>query len=74
MLPREMPLDDDLDLEWIGKSYDLSGGHIRNATLRAALLAADAGTALTMDLALKAVNAEYRELGRLPPPPPSGSW
>lgn len=67
MLPDEMPQADDLDLDWIGENYDLSGGHIRNAVLRAALLAADAGTPLTMALAVQATNAEYRELGKLAP-------
>ena len=67
MLPEEMPVADDLDLEWIGDNYVLNGGHIRNAILRAALLAADADTPLTMALALDAINAEYRELGKLAP-------
>jgi len=43
----------------------MSGGHIRNAMLRAAYLAADDGTPLTMSALRRAADSEYRELGRL---------
>ena len=39
---------EDLDLDWMGKAFELSGGHIRNAALRAGMLAADADAPLSM--------------------------
>jgi SpoVK/Ycf46/Vps4 family AAA+-type ATPase len=69
MMPPELPVDDDgLDLDWMGESFELSGGHIRNAVLRAGLLAADADRPLTMRMLYEAAAAEYRELGKLAPP------
>ncbi len=54
-----------LDTEYLAEKLDMTGGHIRNALLRAAVLAARAGTGLTMDHVLDAARAEYRALGRL---------
>ena len=42
-LPGEAPLADDVDLPALAKSFKLSGGNIKNATLRAALAAAESG-------------------------------
>ncbi len=73
MLPKEMPLDEDgdpADWDWLGESFELSGGHIRNGVLRAAMLAADAGRSVGMRHLYDAAAAEYRELGKLAPPYP----
>ena len=71
MLPDRLPVDeDDLDMEWMGKAFELSGGHIRNALLRAGMLAADADQPLSMRMLYDAAATEYRELGKLPQPYP----
>ncbi|GEM_PF-3563081 len=71
MLPDKLPVDEeDLDIDWMGKSFELSGGHIRNAALRAGMLAADADEPLTMRMLYDAAATEYRELGKLAPPYP----
>lgn len=73
MLPPELPLDDDgdpADWEWLGDSFELAGGHVRNAVLRAAMLAAEADKAVGMRHLYDAAAAEYRELGKLAPPFP----
>lgn len=68
MVPPELPQDDDgLDLDWMGAQFELSGGHVRNAVLRAAMYAADGDGALSMRMLYDAAAAEYRELGKLAP-------
>jgi AAA+ superfamily predicted ATPase len=68
MLPPELPQDDEgLDLDWMGQTFELSGGHVRNAVLRAAMLAAHHDKALTMRMLYDAAAAEYKELGKLAP-------
>ncbi|WP_173922817.1 ATP-binding protein [Agromyces sp. Marseille-P2726] len=56
---------DDIDLEYLGRSFELAGGGIRSAAVTAAYLAAaDRGTVL-MRHCVVAVHREYRKLGRL---------
>ena len=68
MLPPELPQDDEgIDFEWLGEGFELSGGHVRNAVLRGAMIAATAGRPLSMRMLYDAAAAEYRELGKLAP-------
>jgi SpoVK/Ycf46/Vps4 family AAA+-type ATPase len=73
LLPREMPQDDEgLDVDWMGEAFELTGGHVRNAVLRAAMYAAegqsvDGKAGLSMRMLYDAAAAEYRELGKLAP-------
>ncbi|MDQ1375740.1 MAG: hypothetical protein QOJ09_3078 [Actinomycetota bacterium] len=64
-LPSTVPLDDDVDLEFLSGAFELAGGGIRNVTLGAAYLAADAGLPLGMEHLIRATEREYRKLGRL---------
>jgi hypothetical protein len=43
----------------------MSGGHIENAVMRAAILAAEAGTNIGLVHLRKAASQEYREMGKL---------
>ena len=72
MLPEKLPQDDDdpIDFDWLGENFELSGGHVRNAVLRAGMLAAHADAPLSMAMTYEAAAAEYRELGKLAPPNP----
>jgi len=57
--------DADVDLEFLGRSFELAGGGIRSAAVTAAYLAAaDRGTVF-MRHCIVAVHREYRKLGRL---------
>jgi hypothetical protein len=60
-----LPRADDLDLDFCAAAFELSGGNIRSATLTAAYLAADAGRPVRMADLIRAVQREYRKLGRL---------
>jgi hypothetical protein len=65
MLPDAAPLAGDVDIEFLAERFRLSGGGIRNASLAAAFLAAEDGTAIGMDHLVRAVALEYDKLGRL---------
>ena len=60
-----LPLSDDLDLDFLAESFEMAGGNIRSASTTAAYLAAAAGTAVSMQQLITAVEQEYRKLGRL---------
>jgi ATP-dependent 26S proteasome regulatory subunit len=65
MVPRSASVGHDVDYTRLARSYELAGGNIRNALLRAAFLAADQGQAITMDILQRAVKLEYRDAGKL---------
>ena len=67
MFPPEAPLAPDIDWDLIAKTFEMSGGYIKKAALRAAVIAADARPrrpVTTQDI-LGAARAEYREMGRI---------
>jgi hypothetical protein len=62
VFPEKVPLGQ-LDNHRLA-SFRLTGGHIHNAALCAAFLAADGGTEVTMPLVLDAIRQELRKLDR----------
>jgi hypothetical protein len=54
-----------LDLEFCADAFELSGGNIRNVAVTAAYLAATDDAPIDMEHLIKAVQREYRKLGRL---------
>jgi len=64
-LPPELPIRGPLALDVLARKYQLSGGYIRNACLRAAFLAAQEETALHQRHLERAVALEFAELGKL---------
>ena len=64
-LPAELPIEGVLDLGCLARKYQLSGGYIRNACMRAAFLAAQGETALHQYHLERAVALEFAELGKL---------
>jgi hypothetical protein len=65
LLPREAPVDADLDLDFLATQFKLSGGAIRNCSLAAAFQAADEDTPIGMRHLVRAVAQEYGKQGRL---------
>ncbi|MEZ0241056.1 MAG: ATP-binding protein [Chloroflexota bacterium] len=61
----ELPQVDDLDLEFMARSFRLAGGNIRNVAVGAAFLAAEAGRPMSMIDLVRETEREYRKLGRL---------
>jgi len=64
-LPPSLPISGPLALDRLAHKYQLSGGYIRNACLRAAFLAARDEGALMQHHLERAVALEYAELGKL---------
>ncbi len=65
LIPRECPVDPDIDWDRVGRSFELSGGHIKNAILRAAYKAARDEKRITLEHIVAAAEAECRAAGRL---------
>lgn len=65
LIPRECPVAPDIDWDLVGESFELSGGHIKNAILRAAYRAARDGRPISMDHLVDAAEAECRHAGKL---------
>jgi AAA+ superfamily predicted ATPase len=64
-LPPELPRAGELTFDVLARKYQLSGGYIRNACLRAAFLAAQEETVLCQHHLERAVALEFAELGKL---------
>ncbi len=65
LIPTALPLGDDVDFEQLGKEWELTGGRIKNALLRAAYAAADSGGNLTMKILSAACQEEYKSAGKV---------
>jgi hypothetical protein len=65
MIPQRAARTSDLDFNGLATRFAMSGGYIKNAALRAAFLAADAGTAIANEHLLRAARAEYEAMGKL---------
>jgi SpoVK/Ycf46/Vps4 family AAA+-type ATPase len=75
MFPPTAQLADDVDFLELGRKFEVSGGNIRNAAIRAAFLAANEDHAIDQDTLMRATLREAREMGVLiaddRPPVPS---
>lgn len=65
MIPAGAPREAEIRFDILGEVYELSGGEIRNAVLRAAFYAVEAGVPLGIEHLDRAAQVEYREAGRL---------
>ena len=65
MIPESAPQADDLRLGLLADEFELSGGEIRNAVLRAALYAASENRYLEPQDLQRSARAEYKQLGHL---------
>ncbi len=65
MVPKEASIDPAVDFEVLGERFEMSGGYIKNAVVRAAFLAADETSAIAMRHLLRAGNLEYAAMGKV---------
>jgi ATP-dependent 26S proteasome regulatory subunit len=65
MLPDQAAVAQDIDYDYLSNKYEMSGGYIRNAVLRAAFLAADDQSPITMRHMMRAANLEYTAMGKV---------
>lgn len=64
-IPPEVPTRGDFDFAELARRFPMSGGYIRNSALRAAFLAAQEALPMSQEHLLRAIQLEYRELGKL---------
>ncbi|MBA3460528.1 MAG: ATP-binding protein [Deltaproteobacteria bacterium] len=67
MIPESAPLASSIDFTGLARRLELPGGHIRNAALRAAFLAAAARSPITMDHLWHAAAIECEAMGKIVP-------
>jgi hypothetical protein len=64
-LAPDLPVADDIDLDFLARRFKISGGNIRNVCVTAAYLAAAQDRPVAMPDLVRATEREYRKLGRL---------
>jgi ATP-dependent 26S proteasome regulatory subunit len=64
-LPPKAPVEKDIDLHTLAKEFELSGGYIKNAAVRAAFLAAQANAPIGMEILRLASALELEDMGRV---------
>ncbi len=65
LLPKTAPIEGELRLGELAKTFVMSGGYIRNAVLRAAFLAANDRGAIDASRLWQAAQIEYEAIGRV---------
>jgi len=65
MVPKEARVDEKLDFEQLAKDFELSGGYIKNAAVRAAFFAIKHNDGLRMKYFRRAARLEILKLGRV---------
>ena len=65
MMPPNAPVSDDIRWKWLARTFEMSGGHIRNAILKAAIAASAARVPIDMRLLAQAAEDEARSMGTL---------
>ena len=65
MLPIEARVEPGLDFSTLAERFEMSGGYIRNAVIRAAYLAAADGSVITMRHLQRAATLEYTAMGKI---------
>jgi SpoVK/Ycf46/Vps4 family AAA+-type ATPase len=65
LCPRRMPRAPDVDFDALSARYELTGGRIKNALVRAAYRAANSGTPLTQRILDEACRDEYLAEGKV---------
>ena len=65
LLPAEAEVAADIDVDALARRFEMTGGYIKNATVRAAFLAADEGAPIAMRHLVRAARAEYQTMGKV---------
>jgi SpoVK/Ycf46/Vps4 family AAA+-type ATPase len=65
MFPPKVPLAPNIDWDLMARRFEMAGGYIKKAALRAALIAAEARRPITTADLVEAARQEYREMGRI---------
>jgi AAA+ superfamily predicted ATPase len=63
--PREAPVTDNLDYDWLAEQLQITGGSIKNIVLNAAFFAAAGGGVIGIEHILRGARGEYEKIGKL---------
>lgn len=65
MFPKEAPLDEDVDFEYLGQTFEIAGGNIKNVVVYSAFLAANENSTISMKHILTAIRHELQKMDKL---------
>jgi hypothetical protein len=65
MIPASAPVERSIDFRRLAIRYVMSGGHIRNAVLRAAFIAIESGAIISEEILDMAARREYEAMGKI---------
>jgi len=65
IFPKETPQSQDIDFEFLARSFKISGGSIKNIALSAAFLAAEKAMTVNMEHIIWATKREFQKMGKL---------
>jgi SpoVK/Ycf46/Vps4 family AAA+-type ATPase len=65
MMPASAPVAGEIDAARLAREFEMSGGYIKNAAIRAAYLAAEHDGAISMAHLCRAARAEYEAMGKV---------
>jgi AAA+ superfamily predicted ATPase len=63
LMPADAPVAGEIDFDGLAQSFEFSGGHVKNAILRAAFFAAELGRPIDAQLLAITGNLELKQLG-----------
>jgi hypothetical protein len=63
--PADAPLGSDVDFGWLARKLRITGGNIKNISLRAAFLAIDRHGVIDMDCLVEATKREIEKIGKI---------
>jgi ATP-dependent 26S proteasome regulatory subunit len=63
--PEDTPRAPDLDLDFMARRFEITGGNIHNIAVAAAFLAADDGQRVAMSHLMRATQREYQKMGKI---------
>jgi SpoVK/Ycf46/Vps4 family AAA+-type ATPase len=65
LIPKEAPISDDIEFEFLAKRFKVAGGNIKNIVVNAAFLAAEESGSITMEHVIKAAKREFQKIGKV---------
>ena len=64
MYPKEVPMSEDIDFDYLAKQFELAGGNIKNVAVTSAFLAAKNNSEISMKHILLAIKYELTKQGK----------
>lgn len=65
VFPKQMPLQQDIDIPYLSENFEISGASIKNIVINAAFLAASRQEITGMEHIMAALQQEYEKSGKI---------